>query len=117
MKKLYFLSKKFNFKIIEDASHAFGSKINNNYIGSCKYSDLTVFSFHPVKMITTAEGGVVTTNNKKIADKLKVFREHGIIREKKNLKKNYKSRLIMNSTNLVIIIDCQIFMPYLETLS
>ncbi len=87
MKKLYFLSKKFNFKIIEDASHAFGSKINNNYIGSCKYSDLTVFSFHPVKMITTAEGGVVTTNNKKIADKLKVFREHGIIREKKKFKK------------------------------
>ena len=87
MKKLYFLSKKYNFKIIEDASHAFGSKINNNYIGSCKYSDLTVFSFHPVKMITTAEGGVVTTNNKKIADKLKIFREHGIIRKKKKFKK------------------------------
>ena len=75
MQKIYALSQEYGFKIIEDASHAFGSKINNNYIGSCKYSDLTVFSFHPVKMITAAEGGVVTTNNKKIANKLKMFRE------------------------------------------
>jgi UDP-4-amino-4,6-dideoxy-N-acetyl-beta-L-altrosamine transaminase len=84
MKKIYFLSKKYKFKIIEDASHALGGKINNSKIGSCKYSNLTVFSFHPVKMITTAEGGVVTTNDKILANKLKKFREHGIEREKKN---------------------------------
>ena len=66
MKKMFSLSKKYRFKIIEDASHALGAKINNFKIGSSKYSDLTVFSFHPVKMITSGEGGVVTTNNKRI---------------------------------------------------
>ena len=82
MKKMFSLSKKYRFKIIEDASHALGAKINNFKIGSSKYSDLTVFSFHPVKMITSGEGGVVTTNNKRIFDKLKVYREHGIVRDK-----------------------------------
>ena len=86
MEKIYILSKKYKFKIIEDASHALGAKINNNKIGSCKYSDLAVFSFHPVKMITTAEGGIVTTNNKIIFEKLKMFREHGIVRDKTKFK-------------------------------
>ena len=84
MKSIYNLSKKYKFKIIEDASHAIGSKYLNTNIGSCKYSDITIFSFHPVKMITTCEGGVATTNNLKIYKKLKIFREHGIVREKKN---------------------------------
>ena len=97
MKKIYFLSKKYKFKIIEDASHALGGKINNSKIGSCKYSNLTVFSFHPVKMITTAEGGVVTTNDKILANKLKKFREHGIEREKKILYLNKILKLIMNN--------------------
>lgn len=83
MKKIYLLSRKYKFKIIEDASHALGSKYNNSKIGSCKYSDMTIFSFHPVKMITTAEGGVVTTNSKYLEKKLKIFREHGIVRDKK----------------------------------
>ena len=83
MEKIYLLSKKYKFKIIEDASHALGSKFKKSKIGSCKYSDLTVFSFHPIKMITTAEGGIVTTNNKNLAYKLKLFREHGIVRDKK----------------------------------
>ena len=86
MKKIYNLSKKYKFKIIEDASHALGSKYKKSKIGSCKYSDLTVFSFHPVKMITTAEGGIVTTNKKFLSEKLKIFREHGIIRDKKKFK-------------------------------
>ena len=83
MKKIFLLSRKYKFKIIEDASHALGSKYNNSKIGSCKYSDMTIFSFHPVKMITTAEGGVVTTNSKYLEKKLKIFREHGIVRDKK----------------------------------
>lgn len=64
--------------IIEDASHALGATYLNTHIGSCAYSDITVFSFHPVKPITTGEGGMATTNNKNLADKMKLFRSHGI---------------------------------------
>ena len=78
------LSKKYGFKILEDASHAIGGKYKGNYVGSCDYSDITVFSFHPVKIITTAEGGVATTNNKYFAEKLYKLRSHGI--EKNNEK-------------------------------
>ena len=84
MKKIYTLSKKFNFKIIEDASHALGSKYYNYNVGSCRYSDLAVFSFHPVKIITTGEGGAATTNDSKLAHKLKALRTHGV---EKNLTK------------------------------
>jgi perosamine synthetase len=77
--KIKKLSNKYKFKIIEDAAHSFGGKYNNNYkIGSCKYSDMTVFSFHPIKTITTGEGGVVTTNNKFYYKKLLRLRSHGI---------------------------------------
>jgi len=75
------LSKKYNFKIIEDASHALGAKYYATKIGDCKYSDLTVFSFHPVKIITTAEGGMITTNNKQYYKKLKMLRTNGINRD------------------------------------
>ena len=76
-------AKKNRIKIIEDAAHSFGGKYEcGSIIGSCKYSDMTVFSFHPVKSITTLEGGVITTNSKKYFDKLKVLRNHGM--EKKN---------------------------------
>ena len=78
LKKIYKLSKKFNFKIIEDASHALGSKHQNTRIGNCKFSSTTVFSFHPVKPITTGEGGIITTNNFQINKKLKSLRSHGI---------------------------------------
>jgi UDP-4-amino-4,6-dideoxy-N-acetyl-beta-L-altrosamine transaminase len=89
MKSLKFLSKKYKFKIIEDASHALGSEINKQKIGNSKYSDITVFSFHPVKIITTGEGGMVLTKNKDLYQKIKSLREHGIVRNKKNfLKKN-----------------------------
>ena len=87
MKKIFKLKKKYKFKIIEDASHALGAKIYDSYIGSCKYSDLTVFSFHPVKPITTAEGGIITTNDKKLFIKLQMLRNHGITRNH-NLYKN-----------------------------
>lgn len=78
------LRKKFKKKIIiEDASHALGGKYpDGTPIGSCKYSDLCVFSLHPVKSITSGEGGIITTNNKKFFEKLKLLRNHGIIRQK-----------------------------------
>ena len=85
MERIHFLSKKFNFKIIEDASHALGGFYNKNPIGICKYSDLTVFSLHAVKMITTGEGGVITTNNRTLYEILLSLRSHGIIRENKKL--------------------------------
>ena len=90
--KLKKISKKFNFKIIEDASHAFGSTYKNTKIGDCKYSDATVFSFHPVKIITTGEGGAISTNSKKIDTKLKSLRSHGITKIFKNNKKILKKK-------------------------
>jgi len=79
------LSQKYNFKIIEDASHALGAKYKNGYIGNCEFSDVCVFSFHPVKSITTGEGGLITTNSKKISAKINLFRNHGINKNKKFL--------------------------------
>lgn len=81
MKEIKRLSDKYGFKVIEDASHAIGGKYLNQAVGSCKYSDITVFSFHPVKIITTAEGGIATTNNLDVANKMRSFRSHGITRD------------------------------------
>ncbi len=78
MKAIYELSLKYGFKIIEDASHAIGGKYQNQLVGSCQYSDATVFSFHPVKIITTGEGGMVLTNDNQISEKVKMLRGHGI---------------------------------------
>lgn len=78
MEEIYNLSQEYNFKIIEDASHAIGASYKNQKVGSCKYSDITIFSFHPVKIITTAEGGLATTNDSEINEKLELFRSHGI---------------------------------------
>ena len=90
LKKIYLLSKKFNFKIIEDASHALGSKYQNSRVGNCKYSAVTVFSFHPVKPITTGEGGMITTNSFQINKKLKSLRSHGIEKISSKNKKNIR---------------------------
>ena len=81
MKEIYKLSKKYKFKIVEDASHAVGAKYYGSKIGSCKYSDITIFSFHPVKIMTTAEGGAALTNSKELDFKLKFYRSHGIPRK------------------------------------
>ncbi|EPP5334286.1 UDP-4-amino-4,6-dideoxy-N-acetyl-beta-L-altrosamine transaminase [Vibrio harveyi] len=75
------LAKEYNFKVIEDASHAIGGKYQGLPIGNCKYSDITVFSFHPVKIVTTAEGGAVMTNEKSLFDKMALLRSHGITRD------------------------------------
>ena len=82
MRAISMLAKEYNFRIIEDASHAIGAKYMNNPIGACEYSDITVFSFHPVKIITSGEGGAVLTNSAKLNQKLKLLRSHGITREK-----------------------------------
>ena len=89
LKKIYSLKKKYKFKIIEDASHALGSKINKKPIGACEFSDITIFSFHPVKSITTGEGGAITFNNKKNYIKSKQLISHGIIRDKTYFKRKY----------------------------
>lgn len=78
------LSKKYKFYIIEDASHSIGSKYYGKKVGCCKWSDLCVFSFHPVKIITTGEGGCVTTNTKKFYDKMMLVKNNGITKNSKN---------------------------------
>jgi len=81
MAGIYALSQRYGFKIIEDASHAIGGKYQNQPIGNCCYSDITVFSFHPVKIITTGEGGMALTNNAELAERLDRLRSHGITRD------------------------------------
>lgn len=81
MQAIHALSQKYGFKIIEDASHAIGGKYQDEPIGNCRYSDITVFSFHPVKIITTGEGGMAVTNNSGLAEKLGLLRSHGITRD------------------------------------
>jgi UDP-4-amino-4,6-dideoxy-N-acetyl-beta-L-altrosamine transaminase len=82
MAKIHALSQQYGFKVIEDASHAIGAKYRADgvfeSVGNCRYSDITVFSFHPVKIITTAEGGMALTNNPLLANRLQRLRSHGI---------------------------------------
>lgn len=81
MQSIHALSKRYGFKIIEDASHAIGGKYQGEYIGSSRYSDITVFSFHPVKIITTAEGGMALTDDDQLAEQMSLHRSHGITRD------------------------------------
>lgn len=85
MERIHLLSQKYGFKIIEDASHAIGGKYKGELIGCCRYSDITVFSFHPVKIITTAEGGMAVTNSNDLSTKMDLFRSHGITRNPKDM--------------------------------
>lgn len=80
MAAIHALGQKYGFKIIEDASHAIGGRYKDEAIGNCRFSEITVFSFHPVKIITTAEGGMAVTNNPALATKLELLRSHGITR-------------------------------------
>jgi UDP-4-amino-4,6-dideoxy-N-acetyl-beta-L-altrosamine transaminase len=81
MKAISTLAKEYGFKVIEDASHAIGGRYHDEPIGNCAHSDITVFSFHPVKIVTTAEGGAALTNNKALADRMALLRSHGITRD------------------------------------
>ncbi len=85
MKRIHELSQQYKFKIVEDAAHAIGGKYDNNPIGCCQYADITVFSFHPVKIITTAEGGIATTNDEKLAATMKLLRSHGVTRDPRRM--------------------------------
>ena len=85
MQAIHKLSQQYGFKIIEDASHAIGGKYQNQPVGNCKYSDVTIFSFHPVKIITTGEGGMAVTNNDVLANKLRLLRSHGITRDESQM--------------------------------
>ncbi len=75
------LARAHGVKVIEDASHAIGATYRNQPVGNCAHSDIAVFSFHPVKIITTAEGGLATTNDKTLAERMQLFRSHGVTRE------------------------------------
>ncbi len=81
MLAIHALAQRYGFKIIEDASHAIGGKYQGEFIGNCRYSDITVFSFHPVKIITTAEGGMALTNDAELAARMELLRSHGITRD------------------------------------
>jgi UDP-4-amino-4,6-dideoxy-N-acetyl-beta-L-altrosamine transaminase len=81
MRRIHLLSQEYGFNIIEDASHAIGGKYLGDPIGCCQYSDISVFSFHPVKIITTAEGGLATTNNEKLFKSMQLYRSHGVTRD------------------------------------
>lgn len=87
MKAIHMLGKRYGFKIIEDASHAIGGRYHEEPVGSCRYSDITVFSFHPVKIVTTAEGGAALTNQADLAEKMALLRSHGITRDPKLMTK------------------------------
>ena len=87
MKRIFELSLEYGFKIIEDASHAVGAKYEDQPVGDCRYSDITVFSFHPVKIITTCEGGMCLTNDTQVAELIYRYRSHGITRQPSQMTK------------------------------
>lgn len=102
-KNFYNLKKKYNFFLIEDACHALGSKYSikkNLKVGCCRFSDISVFSFHPIKSITTGEGGMLTTNNKVLFNRINLHRNHGIVRKKSNkLKYHWHYKILTSGYN------------------
>ena len=93
MEKIYLLSQRYGFKIIEDASHAVGAFYDNKKVGSCNYSDITVFSFHPVKIITSGEGGMALTNNEYLFNKMIRTRSHGVTLNKNEMHQRPKNEI------------------------
>lgn len=81
MRRIHDLSRRYGFKVVEDASHAIGGTYEGKPVGDCRYSDIAVFSFHPVKIVTTAEGGAALTNSDELAARMALFRSHGITRD------------------------------------
>jgi UDP-4-amino-4,6-dideoxy-N-acetyl-beta-L-altrosamine transaminase len=88
MEKIKQIADKNNLFVVEDAAHAIGSEYKNSKVGSCKFSDMVIFSFHPVKNLTTGEGGAITTNSEKIYKKLLLLRSHGMSKDTASLTKN-----------------------------
>jgi UDP-4-amino-4,6-dideoxy-N-acetyl-beta-L-altrosamine transaminase len=93
MAGIHSLGQRYGFKIIEDASHAIGGKYKNEPIGNCQYSDITVFSFHPVKIITTGEGGMALSNDEELVKRLRLFRSHGITSDATNIHPKFSDEL------------------------
>jgi UDP-4-amino-4,6-dideoxy-N-acetyl-beta-L-altrosamine transaminase len=93
MKGIHALSQKYGFRVIEDASHAIGAKYINDAVGSCRYSDITVFSFHPVKIITTGEGGMALTNCPTLANRMRRHRSHGITSEASEMRQRQQNEI------------------------
>jgi UDP-4-amino-4,6-dideoxy-N-acetyl-beta-L-altrosamine transaminase len=81
MEEIWQLAQEYGFKVIEDACHALGGEYKNKKVGCCEYSDMAIFSFHPVKMITTGEGGAIMTNNKQLDEEIELLRSHGITKD------------------------------------
>lgn len=84
--QIWELAQEYGFRVLEDASHAIGASRNDEPVGSCRWSDIAVFSFHPVKIITTGEGGIALTNNDELFDRMALLRTHGITRDTKRLR-------------------------------
>lgn len=93
MAGIHQLSQRYGFKIIEDASHAIGAKYKGEPVGNCQYSDITVFSFHPVKIITAGEGGMALTNDPDVAEHMRRYRSHGITSEAKSLHPKFSNEI------------------------
>lgn len=93
MAGIYELGQRYGFKIIEDASHAIGGRYKHEPIGNCRYSDITVFSFHPVKIITTGEGGMAVTNESTLANRMRLLRSHGISTAPEDMHKRSKDEI------------------------
>lgn len=114
------IAKNKNLIIIEDACHALGASYNDKKIGSCSYSDMTVFSFHPVKHITTGEGGMVLTNNKKLYEKLIMLRSHGVTKDTEKLEKNdgpwYYEQQILGYNYRISDLQCALGLSQLKKL-
>jgi len=87
MAAIFTLAQKYGFKVIEDASHAIGGRYREELIGNCRYSDITVFSFHPVKIVTTGEGGMAVTNSEALAKRMRLLRSHGVTRDQAEMER------------------------------
>lgn len=119
IKKFHDIKKNYNFFIIEDSCHALGAeyKFRNKYfkVGSCKHSDISTFSLHPLKTITSGEGGIITTNNAKVAKNIRLFRSHGISRNKK---KHWQYDVKKNGFNYRLSdINCSLGLSQLKKIS
>jgi len=86
MRSIGKLAQEYGFKVIEDASHAIGGRYLGKPVGTCEYSSIAVFSFHPVKIVTTAEGGMAVTNDPETAERMRVLRSHGVTRDPKRMR-------------------------------
>ena len=119
IEKFFEIKKKYNFIIIEDACHALGAeyKYKKSFIkvGSCKHADVSTFSMHPIKTITSGEGGIVTTNNYKISKNISLFRNHGILRNKK---KYWQYDILKNGFNYRISdVNCALGLSQLKKIN